>query len=328
MPHGQPQPLPRVLADLPVSPVVTALLEGRAALVPWESAREAGAERIEAIYTYGHVQVDADLLDRLPGVRVISNFGVGVDHIDLAAAAARGIPVGNTPGILDGATADLAFALLLAAGRRLVEGDRYARGPDFLHYDPSYLLGREVHGSTLGVVGLGRIGTQVARRARAFDMTVLYHNRRRRPEAEAALAARHVALDELLAAADYVVLTLPLTPETHGLIGRAELARMKPTASLINAARGPVVDTAALTEALAARRLHAAALDVTDPEPLPRDHPLLRLDNVIITPHLGSATEQTRRRMVEVSVENLLAGLAGRPLPSQVAAPGGPRREG
>src|SRR5205823_8472964 len=135
---------------------------------------------------------------------------------------------------------------------------------------------REAHGSTLGVVGLGRIGTQVARRARAFDMTVLYHDRRRRPDAEEALAARHVALDELLAAADYVVLTVPLTPETHGLIGRAELARMKPTASLINVARGPVVDTEALTEALTARRLHAAALDVTDPEPLPRDHPLLR----------------------------------------------------
>ena len=129
------------------------------------------------IYTYGHPTVDAALLDRLPGVRVISNFGVGVDHIDLAAAAARGIPVGNTPGILDGATADLAFALLLAAGRRLVEGDRYARGPDFLRYDPSYMLGREVHGSTLGIIGMGRIGEQVARRARGFDMTVLYHNR-------------------------------------------------------------------------------------------------------------------------------------------------------
>src|SRR5204863_9995363 len=131
--------------------------------------------------------VDAGLLDRLPAVRVISNFGVGVDHVDLKAAADRGIPVGNTPGVLDGATADLAFALLLAAGRRLVEGDRYARGPDFLHYDPSYIIGREIHGSTLGVVGLGRIGAQVARRARGFAMTVLYHNRRRRPDAEAEL---------------------------------------------------------------------------------------------------------------------------------------------
>jgi glyoxylate reductase len=321
MPPSFSPSLPTVLADLPLSPVVTALLEGRVRLVPWDHGGASRAEEVQAIYTYGHLTVDAGLLDRLPNVRVISNFGVGVDHIDLAAAAARGIPVGNTPGILDGATADLALALLLAAGRRLAEGDRYARGPNFLHYDPSYLLGREVHGSTLGILGLGRIGEQVARRARAFDMTILYHNRHRRPAAEAALGARYVGQDELLAAADYVVLTVPLTPQTRHLIGRAELARMKPTAILINVSRGPVVDTDALTEALAARRIYAAALDVTDPEPLPRDHPLLRLDNVTITPHLGSATEQTRQRMAEVSVENLLAGLSGRPLPFQVAAP-------
>src|SRR5205085_4594437 len=154
---------------------------------------------IEAIYTYGHLAVGPELLGKLPAVRVVSNFGVGVDHIDLEAVAVRSVPVGNTPGVLDGATADLAFALLLAAGRRLVEGDRYARGPDFLHYDPSYILGREVHGSTLGVVGLGRIGEQVARRARAFDMTVLYHNRRRKPAAEQALGVKYVARDELLA---------------------------------------------------------------------------------------------------------------------------------
>lgn len=313
-----PSALPRVLADLPVAPAVESVLHCRVELVPWRAATEAGAERIEAIYTYGHPLVDAAMLDRMPAVRVISNFGVGVDHIDVTAATARGIPVGNTPGILDGATADLAFALLLAAGRRLVEGDRYARGPNFLHYDPSYLLGREVHGSTLGIFGMGRIGEQVARRARAFDMTVLYHNRRRRPEAETALGAHYVTRDELLATADYVLLTTPLTPQTHRLIGRAELARMKPTAILVNVARGAVVDTEALTEALTSRRIRAAALDVTDPEPLPRDHPLLRLDNVIITPHLGSATEQTRQRMGEVSVENLLAGLAGRSLPFQV----------
>ena len=251
---------------------------------------------------------------------MISNFGVGVDHIDVSAAAERGIPVGNTPGILDGATADMAFALLLAAGRRLVEGDRFARGPDFLHYDPSYMIGRELHGSTLGIIGLGRIGEQVARRARAFDMTVLYCNRRRRLAAEATLGVRHVAQDQLLAESDHVVLTVPLTPHTQRLIGQAELARMKPTAILVNVARGAVVDTAALTEALASRRIWAAALDVTDPEPLPRDHPLLRLDNVIITPHLGSATEQTRRRMAEISVDNLRAGLAGQPLPFRVPA--------
>ncbi|HUR56034.1 MAG TPA: D-glycerate dehydrogenase, partial [Gemmataceae bacterium] len=230
----------------------------------------------------------------------------------------RNIPVGNTPGILDGATADLAFALILAAGRRIVEGDRYARSPAFTHYDPSLLLGREVHGSTLGIIGMGRIGRQVAARARGFGMTVLYHNRTRSDEAEIALGARYAAKGELLATADFVVLTVPLTPETRGLIGRAELALMKRTATLVNVARGAVVDKDALTEALTARRIHAAALDVTDPEPLPRDHPLLKLDNVIITPHLGSATEETRRRMAERSVENLLAGLAGKPLPFRV----------
>src|SRR3954447_17253403 len=192
----QSHSLPRVLADLPVSPVVAELVAGRVELVPWGSAEEAGADRIEGIYTYGHVEVDAPLLARLPGVRVISNFGVGVDHIDVPAATARGIPVGNTPGVLDGATADMAFALLLASGRRLVEGDRYARGPDFLHYDPSYMLGREIHSSTLGILGMGRIGEQVARRARAFDMTVIYHNRERRPAAEATLGARYVTRDE------------------------------------------------------------------------------------------------------------------------------------
>jgi glyoxylate reductase len=302
-------PLPRVLADLPVSPVVVELIGGRVELVPWDAAG-----RIDAIYTYGHPAVDGAMMDRFAPLKVISNFGVGVDHIDVKAATARNIPVGNTPGILDGATADLALALILAAGRRVVEGDRYARGPNFIRYDPSYMLGREVHSSTLGIFGMGRIGRQVAMRASGFGMKVLYHNRTRSDEAEVALKARYATKDELLATADYVVLTVPLTPETRGFIGRAELAKMKPTATLVNVARGAVVDKDALTEALTAKRIFAAALDVTDPEPLPRDHPLLALDNVIITPHLGSATEETRRRMAEISVENLFAGLEGKPL--------------
>lgn len=309
--------LPLILADSPLGRVVETLLQGHVTHCPWSAAAD-NAERIVGIYTYGHPTVDDALLSRLRHVRVISNFGVGVDHIDVAAATARGIPVGNTPGILDGATADQAFALLLAVGRRLVEGDRYARGPQFLHYDPSYMLGREVHGSTLGIVGMGRIGEQVAKRARAFDMTVLYHNRQRKPASEEQLGARYATLAELLAASDYIVLTVPLTAQTRGLIGRAELAMMKPTACLINVARGGVVDTMALTESLQSRTIYAAALDVTEPEPLPRDHPLLRLENVIIAPHLGSATEQTRRRMAELSVENLLAGLSGQPLPNRV----------
>ncbi|MSR52061.1 MAG: D-glycerate dehydrogenase [Gemmataceae bacterium] len=306
----------RVLADLPVSPTVTQLLAGNVQLIPWDT-RDG---KFDAIYTYGHPKVDAALMDQLAGIRVISNFGVGVDHIDVAAATARGIPVGNTPGILDGATADLAFSLILAAGRRIVEGDVYAKGPSFTHYDPSYMLGREVHHATLGIFGLGRIGEQVAQRARGFDMHVLYHNRNRRPEVEQRLGVKHVSRDELLATSDYVLLMLPLTNETRGMIGPAELRQMKPTAALINAARGAHVDTMALTEALSKKTIRMAALDVTDPEPLPRDHSLLKLDNVIITPHLGSATEETRRKMAEMSVENLLAGLAGKPLVNRVGA--------
>ena len=311
-------PLPRVLADVPLGPMVTPLLKGLVELVPWADMAAAGSKPFDGIYTYGHPTVDAALLDRLPGVRVVSNCGVGVDHIDVSAATARRVPVGNTPGVLDGATADMAFALVLAAGRRLVAGDRYARGPDFLKYDPSFMIGREVHGSTLGIIGLGRIGAQVARRARGFDMTVLYHNRNRKLAAEDSLGVRYASFHEILANSDFIVLTVPLTDQTRGLIGQAELARMKPTASLINIARGAIVDTDALAAALGEKELHAAALDVTDPEPLPRDHPLLTLDNLIITPHLGSATEQTRQRMAEMSVENLLAGLAGRDLPWRV----------
>jgi glyoxylate reductase len=212
----------------------------------------------------------------------------------------------------------MAFALLMAAARRLIEGDRYARSPAFTHYDPGYMLGREVHGATIGIIGLGRIGEQIAKRARGFDMNVIYHNRRRNEAREVRSGARYVPLEELLTTADYVVLSLPLTPETRHLIGARELAMLKPTAILVNIARGPVVDTAALTEALQRRQIYAAALDVTDPEPLPRDHPLLQLDNVVIAPHLGSATVQTRQRMAEISVQNLLAGLASMPLLHEV----------
>ena len=307
-------PLPRVIADTPLDATVSGLLAGKVEILPWSAAGEPGAESVLGLYTYGHPLVDGAMLDRLAGLKVISNYGVGVDHIRLADAKARGIPVGNTPGILDGATADMGMTLLLAAARRLAEGDRYARNAAFTRYDPGYMLGREVHSSTLGIIGLGRIGQQVARRARAFDMQVLYHNRHRNEAAEAAIGARYASFDELLAQSDYVMLCCPLTDETRGLIGPAAFDRMKPSAILVNIARGPVVDTAALTQALKSRRIYAAALDVTDPEPLPRDHPLLKLDNVTIAPHLGSATEQTRQKMAEISVQNLLLGLHGEPL--------------
>lgn len=305
--------LPRVIADGPLADTVVELLRGRVEVLPWSALMEAAASTAAAVYTYGHPRLDAAMLDRLPALKVISNYGVGVDHIDLAAAKEQGIPVGNTPGILDGATADMAFTLLLAAARRLVEGDRYARSPQFTSYDPGYMLGVEVHGQTLGIVGMGRIGSQVAQRARGFAMRVLYCNRRERPDA-AELGATRASLNELLEVSDFVVLTVPLSDETRGLIGREQLRRMKSTAVLVNVARGPVVNTAALTEALQQRWIYAAAIDVTDPEPLPRGHPLLSCDNLTIAPHLGSATQQTRQKMAEISVENLILGLAGKNL--------------
>jgi glyoxylate reductase len=306
--------LPRIAADTPLAPAIEKLLAQSVEILPWSAVEGAKRDDIVALYTYGHPLVDGPLMDRLPALRVISNYGVGVDHIKLGQAAARGIPVGNTPGILDGATADMAWCLLLAAARRLIEGDRYARSPDFTRYDPGYMLGREIHGQTLGIVGLGRIGRQVAKRAVGFEMRVLYHNRRRDEAAEAALGASYASFADLLAQSDFVVLTCPLTDQTRGLINAAALAQMKPTAILVNVSRGPVVDTAALTEALQSHRIDAAAIDVTDPEPLPRDHPLLACDNLTIAPHLGSATEQTRQKMAEISVENLLRGLSRQPL--------------
>lgn len=306
--------LPRVIADLPLPAVVQRLLAGRVECVPRQAAVEAGKLAVAGVYSYGHDAIDGPWLDRLSGVRVISNHGVGVDHIDVDAARRRGILVGNTPGAVDGATADMGFTLLLAAARQLVVADAFARGPEFTGYDPANLIGREVHGQTIGIVGMGRVGTQVARRAAGFEMPILYHNRRPRSDLPAQLQARYVSLEALLQRSDYVVLTVPLTEQTRRLIGAAQLALMKPTAILVNIARGAVVDTDALTDALQQRCIFAAALDVTDPEPLPRDHPLLGCDSLVIAPHLGSATDLTRQRMAHLSVENLFRGLHGQPL--------------
>lgn len=280
---------------------------------------EAVYQQVEGMLNYGHPTIDGAVMDRMPRLKVISNFGVGVDHIDLEAARQRHIQVGNTPRILDGATADMAFALLMAAARNIVTGDRYARSPQFTRYDPRFMMGREVHGATLGIIGMGNIGQQVARRASGFDMKVRYHNRKPNPQAEAELGATYMPLDDLLSQSDYVVLNVPLTPQTRHLIGRDQLRRMKPTAFLVNVARGGVVDHDALTEALTNRWIAGAALDVTEPEPLPRDHPLLSLDNLVIVPHLGSATVQTRLAMARRTVDNLIAGLEGHPLPSRIA---------
>ena len=304
----------KVIADGPLDSTVLGFAGPTIRFLDWDLAVEGTEELVDGIYTYGHPHLDGAMLDRLPGVRVISNYGVGVDHINVPDATVRGIPVGNTPNILDGATADAGFALLLAAARRVVAGDRYARSSEFLQYDPGFMLGREAHSTTLGIIGLGNIGRQVARRARGFDMRVLYRNRRRRVREERELGVEYVTLDELLRQSDYVMLTCPLTEETRHLIDAGALRRMKPTATLINISRGPVVDTEALHEALRDGEIESAGLDVTEPEPLPRDHPLLGLENVTILPHLGSATIETRREMARISIENLKLGLKGEPL--------------
>jgi glyoxylate reductase len=254
-------------------------------------------------------RVDAALIERCPRLRAISNYAVGVDNIDLDAATRRGIPVGNTPDVLTDATADLTFALLLAAARKLPEAIGSVHAGDWLTWEPAMHLGFEVHGATLGIIGMGRIGRAVAKRAEGFEMTVLSASSDGRP-----------SLDELLERSDFVTLHCPLTPATHHLIDAAALTRMRPTAILVNTARGAIVDQQALREALVDGTIAGAALDVTDPEPLAADDPLLDAPNLIVTPHIGSATRAARERMAELAVENLLAGLAGRPMPHQVNA--------
>ncbi len=267
--------------------------------------------RAEGLLSLTTDRVDARLLDAAPRLRVVSNAGVGTDNLDLAELTARGIPAGNTPGVLVETTADLAFALILAASRRLVEADRYVHEGRWTGMPFDLLLGQDVHRARLGIVGYGAIGRAVARRARGFEMTVVHHARTQRDDD----LSRWVPLDELLRTADIVSVHTPLTPQTRGLIGAPELALMKPTAVLVNTSRGPVVDQAALTAALAERRIFAAGLDVTTVEPIPPDDPLLRLPNCIVLPHIGSASLATRSRMVELAVDNILAGLAGTRLP-------------
>lgn len=264
-------------------------------------------------------RVDDEFLDAAgPGLVVASNFGVGVDHIDVPACTARGVLVGNTPDVLTEATAELTWALILAAARRVGEGDRSIRRRDRWEAGLDAMLGMGLEGKMLGVVGLGLIGRSVARRGRAFGMTIAYHGRRRAPaEVEEALAARAMALDELLAVADVVTLHVSLSEETRHLIDARCLALMKPTAVLVNASRGPVVDEAALVDALRERRIFAAGLDVFEREP--EVHPgLLELENVVMAPHIGSATIEARTAMGQLAADNLIEAVEGRRPPCLV----------
>ena len=321
-----------VLADLPLAEYFSPFLN-EIELVDWAAFGAAStvgkaqyAQRITGLLTYGHPKVNSALIEELPNLRIISNHGVGVDHIDLRAAQQRKIPVAHTPGAVDGATADLAITLMLVTARQVIPCQRFAnsdiyRDPNFSDQHMLVLRGCDVFGATLGIVGLGRIGKQIAKRARGFDMRIMYHKRNRDAHAEQELQVEYLDLDSLLQQSDFVILSVPLDASTYKMIGSEQLRLMKSSSILINVARGGVVDTEALYEALRSRSIRAAGLDVTDPEPLPKGHPLLSLDNVTILPHIGSFTEQTRRRMAELAARQLLAGLEGRPVEFDATKP-------
>jgi glyoxylate reductase len=263
-------------------------------------------------------RIDAGVMEAAPRLRIIANMAVGYDNIDVGEATRRGILVTNTPGILTETTADFAFALLLAAARRVVEADRHTRQGRWKTWGPQILLGQDVHDATLGVVGLGRVGLEMAKRGRGFGMRVLYSDSSRKAKEERRYGLVYVELEQLLAESDFVSLHVPLTSETHHLVGERELSLMKPTAVLINTARGPAVDQRALWRFLAERRIAAAAIDVSEQEPISPDDPLLELDNVIITPHIASASVATRLGMARMAVGNLLTALRGQVPPQCV----------
>jgi len=259
--------------------------------------------------------IPAELLERAPNLKVVSSMAVGVDNIDLATCTRLGIPVGHTPGVLTEGTADLTVALLLAVCRRLPSASEDARQGRWTNWDPTGWLGVDLKNSIVGIVGLGKIGTAVGERLTAFGAQIIFNNRSPQPEKEKKLNATQVNLDELLSTSDFICLHLPLTEETANLINEQAFQKMKSSAILINSARGAIVDTPALTRALMEGRIRAAGLDVTDPEPLPPNHALYKLDNCLITPHIGSATFQIRQTMAKIALENLSAGIKRKRLP-------------
>lgn len=313
---------PRVLVTRQMLPEALELIAADAELDVWPQERPPSPQQlreivagVQGLLTNIMDRVDADLLDAAPQLKVVSHLGVGVDNIDVAQATKRGILVGNTPGVLAGATADLAFALLMSAARRIGETERWLRAGKWeMAFHPMFWLGADVHQATLGIIGLGQIGLEMAKRGRGFDMRVLYYSRTRKPDLEERFSLEYAGRENLLSSADFVSLHVPLTRETHHYIAEKELRMMKPTAILINVARGPVVDPKALYLALKEGWIRAAALDVTDPEPISVDDPLLTLENLVVTPHIGSASEASRREMCLLAARNLVAGIHGRRL--------------
>lgn len=313
---------PKVLVTRQVANEAVSLLETAADVEVWKQdepiPRELLLEKIESsdgILAMLTERIDEELLARAQCLRVVANMAVGYDNIDLAACKKRDIWVTNTPDVLTEATADLAFALMMATGRRLMEANRFLLNGEWKSWSPSLLAGQNVHGATLGIIGMGRIGEAVARRAKGFGMRILYYNRSQKQQAEAETGAELVSLEALLRESDYVVLLTPLTAETRLLMGEKQFSWMKPTSVFINVSRGGTVDETALYQALVNKQIWAAGLDVFQQEPVPLDHPLLTLPNVVALPHIGSATEQTRAEMARLAAANIVAVLGGqRPL--------------
>ena len=320
-------PNPKVLVTRRIPAAALAKLEPSATLEVWPYSEPPTPEQLHELVRpcSGLLclltdRVDRPLLDAAPHLKVVSTLSVGYDHIDLAACTERGVTVGYTPGVLTQATADFAFALILAVARRIAEGAAHARSGGWTTWDPMALLGLEVSNSTLGILGLGRIGEAVARRAKGFDMRLLYCDPAPNPALEQSLGLERVDFPTLLARSDVLTLHPQLTPQTQGVIDSQALRSMKPSAILINTARGRLVQTQALVQALELGWIAGAGLDVTDPEPLPAGHPLYGFPNCLITPHIASATLTTRGKMAEMAADNLLAGLHGVPLPYPVPA--------
>ncbi|MFJ9501700.1 2-hydroxyacid dehydrogenase [Brevibacillus centrosporus] len=313
---------PKVLVTRQVANEAVSLLETAADVEVWKQdepiPRELLLEKIESsdgILAMLTERIDEELLARAQRLRVVANMAVGYDNIDLAACKKRDIWVTNTPDVLTEATADLAFALMMATGRRLMEANRFLLNGEWKSWSPSLLAGQNVYGATLGIIGMGRIGEAVARRAKGFGMRILYYNRSQKQQAEAETGAELVSLKALLRESDYVVLLTPLTAETRLLMGEKQFSWMKPTSVFINVSRGGTVDETALYQALVNKQIWAAGLDVFQQEPVPLDHPLLTLPNVVALPHIGSATEQTRAEMARLAAANIVAVLGGqRPL--------------
>ena len=300
-------------------------LDAAVNLLGWQKGGRVPAEQFDewlakadALFSTGNIKINEELLAKAPNLKVIAQASVGYDNIDVAACNARNIPVGNTPGVLVDAVADLAYALILDSARKIVLAYDHVKSGKWGENKP-FGLTTDLANKTLGVVGMGDIGSAIAERAKASKMKIIYHNRNRRADDEA-LGATYVTFDELLAQADFIVIAVTLNPTTKGMFNKEAFAKMKDGARIVNISRGAVIDTEAMYEALLSGKLAYAAMDVTDPEPLPGDHKLLSLPNVTVTPHMASATTETRDAMALLTVDNILAGLEGKPMPAQVKA--------